>query len=236
MEYINCRGQIPYAAQLARLRAQFTLPVGVPAKPCTPFNNVAVGIDNAHGDTLVGSHDSSLTENQPCKHTFVALAFNKESALTQWDVPANTECCKERADCVSVNIVAFSDKRSAFTQSIRFFDGLRVLLQFARRYGRVKGYILGQKKTTHSGVVHTVSEGEIVNACSVLIAEKNFVFAFLKSIATSRLVQFIPLVYRIPFHPLYTRTDDNSNCCVFKHLAGRELDGRTWDEYPAVAA
>ena len=234
MKYINCCSQVPYAAQLARLRAQFTLPVGASAKLCTPLNDPAVGIDDAHSDTLIASHDGSFTEYQPRKHAFVAFVFNEEGALAQRDIPANTECSKESAYRVSVNLVALSNKKSTLAQAISLFDGLRALLQFARRYCRTKGYILSQKESAHSGVVHTVSDGKIANACSVLIAQKNCVFVFLKSIATSWLLQFVPLVYRIPFYPLYTRTDGNSSSCMFRHETGRILDGREWNEFPEV--
>lgn len=43
-----------------------------------------------------------------------------------------------------------------------------------------------------------------------------------------------PLVKGIPTEAPYSRGDDMTVRRVGKHHAGRELDGRTWDEYPAA--
>jgi hypothetical protein len=194
------------------------------------LDDVAIRIDNPYHRVSVGAdHNASFAEQQSRDHSPIGVGLDSEGATPKRCRPADAKPMYELANRVSVDIERRGDLSCTHSVAVHLADLVLAISEYTATTVRTERNAVPLKQTPQWSVAALVGTGEVIEAGTTPVRRNDFRPALFQPGAHTSLESHDPII-----HGNQARWCDAAQLQSF--LASRELDGRTWDEYPQARA
>jgi hypothetical protein len=232
MKHVNSPTQSPrsHGSDAAMPRR---VPVISAAPSREPVYDIWVGVCNGDNDpsskSFSSENDTTLSSDQTGQYSPVSIQFNEKLSRIETGFSQKAAPLQVFADCVPVGSQFVRDLLRVHAGSIEGFDLLLFSKETANSDCRPEGYPPTQQIPANSRRVGCDQSRQRIERVSLLVSEDNLVSLIEKSFPTFTHGIIVSQTWwpRTVYRMEYVETQ-----C--KKAAGRLLDGRTWDEGPAL--